>query len=958
VPLRISAAILAGLCGVLSSQLLAENFEYDRSGNTVLLNLDDGSGPVVIAQPMGGLNSVGGSRGFSVIAAGHAPLMYQWQFNSNNISGATADTLLLTNITLADFGAYRVIVSNAFGSVTSSNALLQLDSDRDGMADSWEITYFTSITNRSGFEDFDADGVSDRDEFLEGTNPKLAGVLNPRLTIISDRGEVFVSPNVPLFTNGQTITLTGVPDPGQQFLAYLGTSSSGGPYYTIRTNPAPLRFGGIGMAGSQTIRAIFGLPIPDSLDVTNAWKIDQAGWYGQTNITHDGVDAAQSARILGAPEAVLELSNVVLSAEGTITFWWKVDGTPADRLVFARNNLPRTGEIGTNTDWQLRTYYLPAGTNVVRWVYRKGSDEVSEYNGLSYAPLDAGWVDQVTYGVWPDPLRDSDADGIPDIWEFRYFDGIDQSPTADYDGDGISNRDEYLDGTNPASNGSYFPRLTVIITGSDGTIARTPNLAKYTLGQRVQLQAIPDAANYFVVWSGAVSGTNTTNSVVMNLNKTITAVFGSPLADALETPALTWTRFGQIGWFGQTNVSHDGVDAAQTGPTDFNQPSGMETSVNGPGTLTFWWKASSRTNSDVARFLIDEVEQPDAISGETEWQIQSYYLTASTHTLRWVYTNGTGSDSITNGAWVDQVSFIAGTIAPTIYDGPANVAALQGSSAFFRVIAGGTPPLYYQWFRNGVSLGAAGANATLTLAGVSAAQAGSYFVQVSNAVQTVTSSTATLTVLPVPPANDSFANRAPLSTANPVTGYTFGATKEPGETNHASLVGGRSVWWSWVAPSSGNFEVVAIATNLNVPLVAAVYRGNSVTALTEVASGISTISTNQTNLARVAINFTAVAGTNYAVVVDHSASSAGFLALSVAPVAGLVLGNVAFSVGGAFGFSFTAPLGAGYVIEGSTDLRTWFEVESGLVPPSGAINYAELLWSTYEQRFYRVLLSP
>ena len=149
-----------------------------------------------------------------------------------------------------------------------------------------------------------------------------------------------------------------------------------------------------------------------------------------------------------------------------------------------------------------------------------------------------------------------------------------------------------------------------------------------------------------------------------------------------------------------------------------------------------------------------------------------------------------------------------------------------------------------------------------------------------------------------------------------------------------------------------------MATNLSVPLVAAVYLGSSVTALTEVKSGLGAISTNETNLARVAVIFTAVAGTSYAMVVDHSASAASFLTLSVAPVAGLVLGNVAFSDGGAFGFSFAALPGARYVIEASTDLRTWFEVASGLVPPSGLINYHELLWSSYEQRFYRVILSP
>ena len=773
----------------------------DASGNLIQVFNPNAPALAIVRPPMPMLAAVGDSLSFSVLAQGAMPLTYRWQLNSNNISGATADTLLLTNLTLANFGAYRVIVSNPLGSVTSSNALLQLDSDHDGMADSWEITYFTSITNRTGFADFDLDGVSDRDEFLEGTHPRFASVVNPRLTIISDRGEVFVTPNSLLWTNNQTVTLTGVPDPGQQFLAYLGTPTSGGPYYALRTNPAQLRFGAPGIAGSQIIRAIFGLSISDSLDVTNGWKMDQAGWYGQTNITHDGVDAAQSARVLGAPQAVLEMSNVVLNAEGTITFWWKVDASPDSRLRFARNNLLRTGEIRGNTDWQSRTYYLPAGANVVRWVY-ENNNQVSEYNGLVYAPLDAAWVDEVTYAVWPDPSRDSDADGMPDIWEFRFFDGIDQRPNGDYDLDGILNLDEYLDGTNPDNNGSYLPRLTVLTSG--GTVLRTPTAAKYTFGQTVQLQAVPDPANYFVIWSGAVSGTNITNSVVMNLNKTITAVFGSPLPGALETPTLEWSRFGNIGWFGQTNVSRDGVDAAQTGPVGFNQQSGMETSLTGPGTLSFWWKASSAANVNFARFLIDGVEQPGAISGDTLWQIQSYYLPAGSHALRWLYTNRTATVSITNGVWVDQVSFNAGTLAPTIYDPPSNVISLQGSTTSFKVMAGGTPPLFYQWFRNGVSLGTAGTNATLTLPGVSAAQAGSYFVQVSNVLQTVTSSTATLTVLPVPPANDNFANRAPLTNSHSIIGYTFGATREPGETNHASLVGARSVWWSWIPSSFKN----------------------------------------------------------------------------------------------------------------------------------------------------------
>jgi hypothetical protein len=44
------------------------------------------------------------------------------------------------------------------------------DSDGDGMDDDWEVAYFGDLS-RDGQGDFDGDGVSDRHEFLAGTDP-------------------------------------------------------------------------------------------------------------------------------------------------------------------------------------------------------------------------------------------------------------------------------------------------------------------------------------------------------------------------------------------------------------------------------------------------------------------------------------------------------------------------------------------------------------------------------------------------------------------------------------------------------------------------------------------------------------------------------------------------------------------------------------------------------------------
>jgi hypothetical protein len=61
---------------------------------------------------------------FFVDATGPPPLSYQWQRNGVNISGAIDSVLQLNNVSFADVGFYRVVVSNSFGAVTSELATL------------------------------------------------------------------------------------------------------------------------------------------------------------------------------------------------------------------------------------------------------------------------------------------------------------------------------------------------------------------------------------------------------------------------------------------------------------------------------------------------------------------------------------------------------------------------------------------------------------------------------------------------------------------------------------------------------------------------------------------------------------------------------------------------------------------------------------------------------------------
>jgi len=95
--------------------------------------------------------------------------------------------------------------------------------------------------------------------------------------------------------------------------------------------------------------------------------------------------------------------------------------------------------------------------------------------------------------------------------------------------------------------------------------------------------------------------------------------------------------------------------------------------------------------------------------------------------------------------------------APTITTQPADVAAALGSNATFSVTASGSPPLYYQWYKNGIAV--PGANLDyITLTGLTSNDAGKYAVSITNLYGSIISSNATLTVV-IPPARLSIFQR-------------------------------------------------------------------------------------------------------------------------------------------------------------------------------------------------------
>jgi hypothetical protein len=117
------------------------------------------------------------------------------------------------------------------------------------------------------------------------------------------------------------------------------------------------------------------------------------------------------------------------------------------------------------------------------------------------------------------------------------------------------------------------------------------------------------------------------------------------------------------------------------------------------------------------------------------------------------------------------------------------------------------------------------------------------------------------------PANDRFINRIVLTGTNiTTTGSNVGASKESGEPNHAGNVGGKSIWWSWTAPTNGEVIITTDgSTNINgaVDTLLGVYTGGSVSAL-------SLVATNDDHGVFVTskVRFQTIKGTNYQIAVD------------------------------------------------------------------------------------------
>lgn len=116
-----------------------DNFILNYTGGVV--NTDP---PSITSHPVSSTNNAGETAVFMVEAEGAPILSYQWRKGGANIGAPSLAGLSVPDIVSADAGAYNVVITNAFGSVTSSVATLTVVND-PGLA-----VAFAGLTNMPG----------------------------------------------------------------------------------------------------------------------------------------------------------------------------------------------------------------------------------------------------------------------------------------------------------------------------------------------------------------------------------------------------------------------------------------------------------------------------------------------------------------------------------------------------------------------------------------------------------------------------------------------------------------------------------------------------------------------------------------------------------------------------------------------------------------------------------------
>jgi len=296
---------------------------------------------------------------------------------------------------------------------------------------------------------------------------------------------------------------------------------------------------------------------------------------------------------------------------------------------------------------------------------------------------------------------------------------------------------------------------------------------------------------------------------------------------------------------GDNGVTPNDPDDNDAGPNNYqNFPVLTDAqSIDGKTTI-FGGLNTSGNNTYRIEFFLNNTADPSGY-GEGAIYLGSTFVT--------VHGNGTESFTASFPVSATYTQFITATAIgpfndtsefsqavqvrtpPVLGLQPVGTNAPSGAPATFCATASGTPPIFYQWRLNGVNIPQA-TNACFTISAADVTNGGSYTVIIGNGLGALATIPVSLTLpLLSRTGADNFANRVSLQGLNGVIeGQNRNATSEHNEPLHAGKFGGKSVWYSWIAPVTGVATFRTLGSSFDTLM--AIYTGTSVSNLTTIDS--------------------------------------------------------------------------------------------------------------------------
>jgi len=715
----------------------------------------------IVTEPPALIVSQASNATFTVLAEGSAPLAYQWLFDNTPISGATNSTYSVINAQLTNDGGYSVIISNAYGSVTSSAAALTVFRPVGALID---VAFAQSIaTGKTGFA---ATGVANNDFW--NTYSSLANMVPfgtlPNL-IFSDGVVSPVGLNVTMIDYPAS-GVNGASDPMYGVFLY-GVFAGGGALEVTNLSPGIYDFYLYGHGSQDDENTVFQLSVGSQSYGSEA-TINGPGW--EYSDWQEGVQYVEFANVSvsngqdititfepGASQYFGVVSGMQIAYVGQAAIVAQPEDQPA---VPGSTATFSVGAIGTSPlayQWLFDNTAIPGATSQSYSVTNAQTNDAGSYSVIVKNPY-VGVTSSVATLTFVD---------FPTIISPPTSQEVFQGSSAIFSVEAI--------GSAPLSYRWQFKATNILgATNSSYSLTNAES---------------DNAGNYSVTVSnayGSVTSVVVTLNVVEPIVKLIDVAFtgasvtgkrgyaaigmasndfwNSYVANSLTLPNLLYVD-GTVSSAGLTvetppggqGVFANGASDPMYGVylSEFSGSDIMVTITNLlPGTYDFYLYGHANANADNNLFYLTAGSQSYGSEATTNgsdwlspiWQEGSQYVEFSNVIVAVgqpiaITVSGSAALSGMQIALVDTPSSNA-----FINTQPTNQTVVYNSTATFSVLAGGAAPLAYQWLFDGAPISTA-TNSSYSVANAQSNNAGSYSVIVANAYGSVTSAVATLTVI-------------------------------------------------------------------------------------------------------------------------------------------------------------------------------------------------------------------